>query len=151
QAALERERSGALLQEHERALTRFTLLELFAEPEVRRRTLIAFAMSLATTLAWWGISAWLPPYIASVAAKAGLSGPQWASFAGMAAGAIPDQDTRHRGGVLLQHAALHRLDRAAGGRNPHRQLRRLQQRSHDGGGDLLSRPRQRPVPAGDPG
>jgi len=83
-AALERERSGALLQEHERALTRFTLLELFAEPEVRRRTFIAFAMSLATTLAWWGISAWLPPYVASVAAKAGLSGPQWASFAGMA-------------------------------------------------------------------
>ena len=83
-AALERERSGALLQEHERALTRFTLLELFAEPEVRRRTLVAFAMSLATTLAWWGISAWLPPYVASVAAKAGLSGPQWASFAGMA-------------------------------------------------------------------
>ena len=83
-AALERERSGALLQEHERALTRFTLLELFAQPEVRRRTLIAFAMSLATTLAWWGISAWLPPYVASVAAKAGLSGPQWASFAGMA-------------------------------------------------------------------
>jgi len=59
QAALERERSGALLQAHERALTRFTLLELFAEREVRRRTLIAFAMSLATTLAWWGISAWL--------------------------------------------------------------------------------------------
>jgi len=84
QAALERERSGALLQAHERALTRFTLLELFAETEVRRRTLIAFAMSLATTLAWWGISAWLPPYVASVAAKAGLSGPQWASFAGMA-------------------------------------------------------------------
>ncbi len=84
QAALERERSGAQLQAHERALTRFTLLELFAEREVRRRTLIAFAMSLATTLAWWGISAWLPPYVASVAAKAGLSGPQWASFAGMA-------------------------------------------------------------------
>jgi MFS family permease len=84
QAALERERSGVLLQGHERALTRFTLLELFAEREVRRRTLIAFAMSLATTLAWWGISAWLPPYVASVAAKAGLSGPQWASFAGMA-------------------------------------------------------------------
>ena len=83
-AALERQRSGALLEQHERALTRFTLLELFAEPEVRRRTLIAFAMSLATTLAWWGISAWLPPYVASVAAKAGLSGPQWASFAGMA-------------------------------------------------------------------
>ncbi len=41
-------------------------------------------MSLTTTLAWWGISSWVPPYIASVAAKAGLPGPQWASYAGMA-------------------------------------------------------------------
>ena len=36
------------------------------------------------TLAWWGISSWVPPYIASVAAKANLPGPQWASYAGMA-------------------------------------------------------------------
>jgi MFS family permease len=64
--------------------TRFTLVELFAYPEVRRRALFAFILSLTTTLTWWGISAWLPPYIASVAAKAGLSGPQWASYAGMA-------------------------------------------------------------------
>jgi MFS family permease len=41
-------------------------------------------MSLTTTLAWWGISSWVPPYIASVAAKANLPGSQWASYAGMA-------------------------------------------------------------------
>lgn len=64
--------------------TRFTLVDLFAHPEVRRRTIFAFLMSLTTTIAWWGISAWLPPYVASVAAKAGLPGPQWASYAGMA-------------------------------------------------------------------
>ena len=63
---------------------RFTVHELFADPEARRRTLIALAMSLTTTLAWWGISSWVPPYIGSVAAKAGLAAPQWASFAGMA-------------------------------------------------------------------
>ncbi|HYX65145.1 MAG TPA: MFS transporter [Burkholderiales bacterium] len=63
---------------------RFTLVELFSLPEVRRRTVFAFLLSLTTTLTWWGISAWLPPYVASVAAKAGLSGPQWASYAGMA-------------------------------------------------------------------
>lgn len=84
QTATERQRRGEALQEHEKALTRFTLLELFATPEVRRRTIVAFLMSLTTTLAWWGISAWLPPYIASVAAKAGLPAPQWASYAGMA-------------------------------------------------------------------
>ena len=64
--------------------TRFTLVELFAEPEVSRRVFFAFILSLTTTLTWWGISAWLPPYVASVAAKAGLPGPQWASYAGMA-------------------------------------------------------------------
>jgi MFS family permease len=42
-----------------------------------------FLVSLTTTLAWWGISTWVPPYIASVAAKANLPGPQWASYAGM--------------------------------------------------------------------
>ena len=83
-AARERAKSGAALAEEERKLTRFTLLELFAEPEVRRRALLAFVLSLMTTLTWWGISAWLPPYIASVAAKAGQPGPQWASYAGMA-------------------------------------------------------------------
>jgi MFS family permease len=83
-AAAERKRMGATLQEHEKALTRFTLVELFAKPEVCRRALIAFLMSLTTTFAWWGISAWIPPYVGSVAAKAGLAAPQWASYAGMA-------------------------------------------------------------------
>src|SRR5215470_14890900 len=83
-AALERKRSGAALDASEHALTRFTLVDLFAEPEVRRRTIFAFLMSLTTTLAWWGISTWVPPYIGSVAAKAGLPAQQWASYAGMA-------------------------------------------------------------------
>jgi MFS family permease len=82
--ALERKRSGAALDAGEHALTRFTLVDLFAEPEVRRRTIFAFLMSLTTTLAWWGISTWVPPYVGSVAAKAGLPAQQWASYAGMA-------------------------------------------------------------------
>jgi MFS family permease len=79
-----RKSSGAALSAEEQALTRFTVADLFAEPETRRRTVVAFLMSLTTTLAWWGISSWVPPYIASVASKAGLPGPQWASYAGMA-------------------------------------------------------------------
>jgi MFS family permease len=82
--ALERQRSGAALDAGEHALTRFTLVDLFAEPEVRRRTIFTFLMSLTTTLAWWGISTWVPPYVGSVAAKAGLPAQQWASYAGMA-------------------------------------------------------------------
>src|SRR5579863_797179 len=79
-----RKTSGAALSAEDHALTRFTVADLFAEPETRRRTILVFLMSLSTTLAWWGISSWVPPYIASVAAKAGLPGPQWASYAGMA-------------------------------------------------------------------
>jgi MFS family permease len=82
--ALARKNSGATLSPNEQALTRFTISDLFAEPETRRRTFLVFLMSLTTTLAWWGISSWVPPYVASVAVKAGLSGTQWASYAGMA-------------------------------------------------------------------
>lgn len=76
--------SGAALSADEQALTRFTVADLFAEPQTRRHTILAFLMSLTTTLAWWGISSWVPPYVAAVAARAGSAGPQWASYAGMA-------------------------------------------------------------------
>jgi MFS family permease len=79
-----RKASGLALSSEETALNRFTVADLFAELETRRRTTLVFLMSLTTTLAWWGISSWVPPYIASVAAKNGLPGPQWASYAGMA-------------------------------------------------------------------
>ena len=82
--ATERARSGAALDAEERALVRFTVADLFAEPEIRRRVMLAFLMSLASTFAFWGISTWIPPYIASVANAAGLPGQQWASYAGMA-------------------------------------------------------------------
>ena len=84
QTALARKKTGAALADHELSLARFTLADVFATPELRRRTIIALLMSFATTFGWWGISSWVPPYIASVAAKSGLAGPQWASFAGMA-------------------------------------------------------------------
>ena len=40
-------------------------------------------MSLTTTVAWWGISTWVPPFIAGAAGKAGLPPQTWASYAGM--------------------------------------------------------------------
>ncbi len=79
-----RKHSGAALTPADHALTRFTVADLFAEPETRRRTILVFLMSLTTTLAWWGISSWVPPYVASIAAKANLPAQQWASYAGMA-------------------------------------------------------------------
>ena len=83
-AATAREKSGATLNADEKALARFTITDLFAEPQVRRRVLLAFVISLASNFAFWGISAWTPPYVAAVAAKAGLPPQQWASYAAMA-------------------------------------------------------------------
>jgi MFS family permease len=72
-------------------LTRFTLAGLFADPAIRGRTIVAFLMATASAVGFWGISTWVPPYVGSLAAKAGLAAPQWASFTGMAynAGTIP--------------------------------------------------------------
>jgi MFS family permease len=83
-AAVERKRSGAALGAEERALVRITLVDLFAHWEIGRRVLLACVMSLATTFAFWGIGAWIPPFVAAAAIKAGLNGQQWASYAGMA-------------------------------------------------------------------
>jgi MFS family permease len=83
-AAVARQRSGAMLDAEERALARATLVDLFADREIRRRVILAFLMSLATTLAYWGMGAWIPPFVAATAAKAGLNGEQWAGYAGVA-------------------------------------------------------------------
>jgi MFS family permease len=83
-AALQHMRAVGGSVGHDRALTRFTLAELFANPAIRRRTVIAFLMATASAVGFWGISTWVPPYVGSVAAKAGLAAPQWASLAGMA-------------------------------------------------------------------
>ena len=82
-AAREKSQGGIALQAEERALVRFTVVDLFVEPESRRRTILVFLCSLTTTLAWWGISTWVPPYVGSVAAKAGLPAQQWASYAAL--------------------------------------------------------------------
>src|SRR5499426_1718561 len=83
-AATERKRSGAALSGQDESLARFTMLDLFVEPEIRARVILTFLMSLASTFAFWGISAWMPPYTASVAAKAGLPAQQWVSYVAMA-------------------------------------------------------------------
>src|SRR5262249_52098176 len=83
-AARARQRSGTELVAEEHALTRFTAADLFVNAEIRRRTVIALLLSLTTTLAWRGISSWLPPYAASLATKANRPAQQWAAYAGMA-------------------------------------------------------------------
>ena len=93
---LARKRSGSSLAASEQGLARFTLHDLFADRAVRPRLIAALLMSFTTTLAWWGVSSWVSPYIASVAAKAGLPGPQWLGYAGMA----------YNGGAICGYIAL---------------------------------------------
>jgi MFS family permease len=83
-AALQRARTGATLSESEERLARFTLVDLFIDPAMRRRTIIVFLMSLTTTVGFWGISTWVPPFLGSIATASGLNAAEWASYAGMA-------------------------------------------------------------------
>jgi MFS family permease len=82
-AALDHKRSGAPLTAEDQALARFTMIDLFVAPEIRRRAIVVFVMSLATTLAWWSISVWVPPYVSGMAGKPGLPAPQWATYAAL--------------------------------------------------------------------
>jgi MFS family permease len=82
-AATESRRGGAALGADEQALTRLTVVDLFADRQVRRRIILAGLVSLSTTVAFWAIGAWVPPYVASAATGAGLDGQQWASYAAM--------------------------------------------------------------------
>lgn len=71
-------------------LRELTLFEVLRDRRLRRVTLIASVMSLVTTVAWWGISTWVPDYVSQVAASQGRSAASWSSDAGMIynAGAI---------------------------------------------------------------
>src|SRR4029077_19454082 len=71
-AAVQRQRSGTDFGENP-TLTRFTLAGLFADPVIRKRTIIAFLMATTSAVGFWGISTWVPPYVGSVAVKAGLA------------------------------------------------------------------------------
>jgi MFS family permease len=82
-AAIKRKRIGDASSGKDQTLTRFTFAELFVEPGIRRRTIIALLMATASSVGFWAISTWVPPFAGSLAAKAGLSAPQWASYTGM--------------------------------------------------------------------
>lgn len=61
----------------------FTLAQLFADSEGRRRLLLGLLMSLATTLGWWGVATWIPGYVGGIAKQAGLDAAYWGSVAGI--------------------------------------------------------------------
>ena len=83
-AAQARKHRGEKLSQAEQQLTRFTLTDLFTDPATRGRTILVFLMSLTTTVGFWSVSTWVPPFIGALAAKKGLDLAAWASYAGMA-------------------------------------------------------------------
>lgn len=72
-AATARAASGEILDEHERALTVFTLRRLFSEPESRRRILTLLACSTASLVGWWAVSTWVPQYAGAAVKAAGAA------------------------------------------------------------------------------
>jgi MFS family permease len=82
-AAYDLRRQGAALKGEDVALVRFTLVDMFAEPAVRSRLFLTFVMSLSVTIGYWGVSTFVPSYVGSLAAAAGLPAPRWAALAGL--------------------------------------------------------------------
>src|SRR5262249_23364195 len=74
---------GQQLSEDERRLTRFTITDLFANPDLRRQTLLLLVMSLATVVGYWGVSTWVPQYAGQVAARAGSTPERGDALAGV--------------------------------------------------------------------
>ena len=83
-AALNLQKNGNELNDDQSKLAKFTLVDLFTDKSLRKQTIVIFLMSLTTTVGFWGISTWVPPFIASIAGASGKLAPQWASYAGMA-------------------------------------------------------------------
>jgi MFS family permease len=79
-------RQGAQLAGEHVALTRFTLVDLFADRTVRWPLIGSLLMMLSLTFAFWGVSIFIPTYVGSIAAKADLPAKAWAGYAGLVTG-----------------------------------------------------------------
>src|SRR5260370_8399444 len=75
-AAHAQRQSGVVLEGVDAALTRFTVVDLFADRSVRRPLITAFGMMLSVTFGFWGVGTFIPPYVAPMATKACLSSPR---------------------------------------------------------------------------
>ena len=62
----------------------FTLAEVFREPESRRRVLLTFVLSLATTIGWWAVANLLDRHVALLARAAGYARPElWGTWSAL--------------------------------------------------------------------
>ena len=72
-----------MLEGESAALTRFTVIDMFLDRSVRGRLIAAFLMMLSVTFGFWGVATFVPTYVGTVAAKAGLSAPYYSAVAGL--------------------------------------------------------------------
>jgi len=77
------QQSGVALEGVDAALTRFTVTDMFLDKSVRPRLIAAFLMMLSVTFGFWGVATFIPTYVGTVAAKAGLSAPFYSAVAGL--------------------------------------------------------------------
>ena len=84
EAIRNRQERGEHLTATEQQVTKFTLTDLLTNPATRVATFLVFCMSLATTVGFWSISTWVPPFVGAMATNSALPAVQWASYAGMA-------------------------------------------------------------------
>ena len=76
--------SGVPQTEDDLRLRQFTLKALFTEPKMRRDTIVALLMSLATNVGWWGVATWVPVFIGlQMRARFQASADLWSSYAGI--------------------------------------------------------------------
>jgi MFS family permease len=84
-----RAQAGQPTTDDERRLRQFTLRALFAEPALRRDTLVCLLMSLSTNVAWWGVATWVPIFIGlQMRARFQANPDVWSSYAGLAYNAL---------------------------------------------------------------
>src|SRR6266851_1461694 len=81
--ARERVASGRAVRPEDRALAGFTVKQILASPDLRRRLLLLLMLSLSTIVAWWAVSTWIPFYAGQIAARAGGNAQRAGALAGL--------------------------------------------------------------------
>jgi MFS family permease len=81
--ARQRLASGLPVSREDRLLVGFTVKQILAIPDLRRRLLLLLVLSLSTIVAWWAVSTWIPFYAGQLAARAGGDAQRWVALAGL--------------------------------------------------------------------
>jgi len=76
---------GVALDGVDAALARFTVVDMFTDPQIRKRLIPAFLMMLSVTFGFWGVATFVPTFVGGVAKQVGLDAPHYSAIAGLLA------------------------------------------------------------------